>query len=253
MREKKTRIIQKKMDETVRFLDLNEEPIDLDQHVSPIDGYEIQPILPLLETIKPISHLFKQIESYAKQALDNCQKPSDSLTQDESAAIYLYTMQFRNETSLYTQLNHSLRTEIHDQVQPWFSYLKLFLTALHKLPSMTGTIFRGVKGVHLTSEYKTKRDIFWWGVSSCTKTISLMESELFLGKNGLRTLISIESINGKSITNHSHFKHKEDEVILMPGTHLQLIGKTNPSTDLFIIQLREVARSARTSLLKSSI
>ncbi len=37
-------------------------------------------------------------------------------------------------------------------------------------------------------------------------------------KTGVRTIFSIEYINGKSATNHSYFKHTEQEVILMSGS-----------------------------------
>ncbi|CAF3414477.1 unnamed protein product, partial [Rotaria sp. Silwood2] len=44
-------------------------------------------------------------------------------------------MHFDGGPSLYLLLNRSLRAAIRDDLKPWFLYLKLFLTALHKLPS----------------------------------------------------------------------------------------------------------------------
>ncbi len=79
--------------------------------------------------------------------MHNSQNPSDGLTQDESGAIYLYTMQFHDEPSLYILLNKSLRAENREQLKPWFPFLKLFVTALHKLPSQNKTVWRGVRDV----------------------------------------------------------------------------------------------------------
>lgn len=71
--------------EKSRFWDLNDEPID--RFLSPIHGYEDQPILPLMDTTKSIFHLFHHLEFYTKKALKNCQNPADGLTPNESAAM----------------------------------------------------------------------------------------------------------------------------------------------------------------------
>ena len=57
-------------------------------------------------------------------------------------------------------------------------------------------------------------DFIWWGASSCTETMKVMEK--FVGRSGVRTLFMIECINGKSIKSHSFYKD-ENEIILMPG------------------------------------
>ncbi|CAF3896517.1 unnamed protein product, partial [Rotaria sp. Silwood1] len=64
-------------------------------------------------------------------------------------------MQFDDGKSLYELLNQALRTENRGELKTWFSYLKLFLTALHKLPSQSGTVWRGIRDVDLSSKYKT--------------------------------------------------------------------------------------------------
>lgn len=226
-------------DENSRFTDVFDEPVD--RLLSPIRGYEHKQLVPLAETVQPISGFFNNIEDYIYVATHNCQNPADDLTQDESASIHLYTMQFHGRPSLYDLLNQSLRSENRDELIPWFSFLKLFLTALHKLPSYSEIVWRGVKNVDLSSKYKTGMKIAWWGVSSCTTHIQVLESNHFLGKHGLRTLFSIQCINGKSVTNHSYFKNKEKEIILMPGSYFEVIGRLNPAPQLHIIQLKEIA------------
>ena len=62
--------------------------------------------------------------------------------------------------------------------------------------------------------------------------------EEFLGNKGERTLFNIECTNGKAIRAHSHFQ-TEEEILLLPGTFLQVVSKWSPSKDLHIIHLRE--------------
>jgi hypothetical protein len=224
--------------EISRVSDLYDEPVN--RLLLPIRGYEDQPLLPLNETIKPISKLFNRIEDYVFIALHNCRNPTDGLDQQESASIHLYTMQFSRGSSLYQLLNQSLRKENREELKPWFLFLKLFLTALYKLPSQSKIVWRGIKNVDLSSKYTEGTKFAWWGVSSCNTNIKILESNAFLGKTGERTIFSIECFNGKSIINHSYFKKKEDEVILMPGSYFEVIGQLNPAPQLHIIQLKQI-------------
>jgi hypothetical protein len=227
-----------KSDEKSRNSDVCGEPVD--RLLAPIRGYEDKPLLPLAEAIEPIADCFDDIQDYVYVALHNCQNPTDDLTQQESAAIHLYTMQFHGGPGLYQVLNESLRAENREGLKPWFPFLKLFLTALYKLPSEGRILWRGVKNVDLSSQYKIGMKIAWWGVSSCTTDIQVLESKVFLGTDGLRTIFSIECINGKSISNHSYFKNKEKEIILMPGSYFEVVGQLNPAPQLHIIQLKEI-------------
>jgi len=77
-------------------------------------------------------------------------------------------------------------------------------------------------------------------VSSCTVSLEILQSEQFLGTEGLRTLFSIECQNGKSVVAHSHFKDTEKEVILMPGSYFEVVGQLHPAKDLHIIHLKEI-------------
>jgi hypothetical protein len=221
-----------------RYMDIYDEPIDT--LLTPIRGYQDKPLVTLEEAIEPVSGFFNEIEDYIQVALHNCQNPADGLDQQESASIHLYTMEMDDGPSLYSLFNESLRAAIRDNLKPWFLYLKLFLTALYKLPSQNKRVWRGIKGVDLSSQYKAGTKFAWWGVSSCTADMKLLESEKFLGKTGQRTLFSIECINGKSIGKHSYFKQIEQEIILIPGSYFEVIGQLSPAPDLYIIELKEI-------------
>jgi hypothetical protein len=214
-----------------RFLDAGEEP---DQTLTPIEGYEKAPLVSLKEAVQPIKSFLHNVDSMVETAKRNSRKPADSLTSDESAAIHLYTMQWpKPHPSLYTLLNERLRSQDRNTLTSWFLFLKLFFTALYKLPSFKGTIWRGVRG-NLSGQYD--EDQIWWGTSSCTETMKIMQT--FVGVEGVRTIFNIECINGKAIKAHSYFK-QENEILLMPGTYFKVVDKWSPAKDLYMIQLRE--------------
>ncbi|CAF3270287.1 unnamed protein product [Rotaria sp. Silwood2] len=221
-----------------RYTDLIGEPVA--RLLSPIKGYEAAPLVSLELAVAPISNFFDDVEENVWISKENSKTPPDGLTQDESAAIHLYTMQFDSDPNFYQLFNSTLRGENRDNLKPWFAYLKLFMTALHKLPSHPQTIWRGVRGVDLSKQYPTGTKFAWWGVSSCTTNVEVLQAETFLGRKGMRTLFSIESQNGKSIAPHSYFKDTEKEIVLMPGSYFEVIGQLNPADDLYIIQMKEL-------------
>jgi hypothetical protein len=119
--------------------------------------------------------------------------------------------------------------------------MKLLLTALFKLPSCSKVVWRGVR-LDLRKQYEVGKTYTWWGFSSCTQTIAVLESELFLGQEGKRTIFNIECFNGKKIREHSSFED-EDEILLLPGSQFLVKGHLQPSKkdpDLIIIQLEQV-------------
>ncbi|CAF3901680.1 unnamed protein product, partial [Rotaria sp. Silwood1] len=142
-----------------RFTDLIDEPID--RLLPPIRGQQNQPLVSLIEAMQPVSSFFNGIKDKIMIALNNSQNPTDGLTQEESASIQLYTMQFDDGPSLFELLNQSLRSENRQNLKPWFPYLKLFCTALCKLPSQKTKVWRGVRDVDLSAKYE-KGTIFAW-------------------------------------------------------------------------------------------
>ncbi|CAF3021785.1 unnamed protein product, partial [Rotaria sp. Silwood2] len=221
-----------------RYTDVKEEPVD--KLLTPINGYQNAPLLPLEEALSAVSHFFIDLEENVYIAKHNSQNPKDGLTQDESAAIHLYTMQFPSGDSLFAVLNQILRAERRNSLMPWFPFLKLFITGLFKLQSVRGVVWRGVKGIDLSYKYKTGMKFAWWGVSSCTTTPDVLDATDFLGKTGTRTLFSIECVSEKSITKHSHYSDTEKEVVLMPGTFFEVVGQVDAGSNLHIIHLKEI-------------
>jgi hypothetical protein len=219
-----------------RFLDDNEEPR---KRLSPLKGFKDQPLLSLEESLQQITHIIPDLQTYIDIAMRESKDPTDGLTQNELAAIQIYTMRFSEEqNSIYLLLNQDLRSESRNGLKKWFPYLKLFLQALNKLPSYTGTVWRGAR-VDTTQQYKVGQTGIWWGASSATITTSILERSDFMGQNGSRTLFSIECVNGKCIEKYSYF-HSEGEVLLLPGFSYEVTSHLYAGDGLHIIGLKEI-------------
>ncbi|CAF1483272.1 unnamed protein product, partial [Rotaria sordida] len=142
----------------------------------PITGYQDCPEVSLDIALLPVAHLLNNIKEKIAVARQNCTCPKDGLNQDQSAAIHLYTMEwYPLEKCLYIVLNGTLRSKDRNLLIPWFSYLKLLLTALWKLPPVECTVWRGIKA-NLADEYQQGEKHTWWNLSSTTPTLTLLES-----------------------------------------------------------------------------
>ena len=200
-------------------------------------GYVAHQLVPLEEAMKKLRSLLIEIDRFIKEAKRHCTYPNDdNLTKDESAALYLYTMQMAGDASVYQILNQTLRLEDRSQLIPWFGYLKLFDTAAGKLPKFKGIVWRGVNK-DLSKAFKKNQKITWWSISSCSKAVHVIKE--FLGDAPKSTLFHIKCRNGRSISDFTCYP-QEDEVILMPGTILQVVGEPLDHGSINIVDLKEI-------------
>ena len=198
---------------------------------TPIFDYEDSPLLSLQESLEQIIVSNSSICGYVEIAIQNCNRSSNLLTHDESAAIYLYSM----PSLVFSKLNIALRGNNRQALEPWFPYLKLFMTALKKLNSYKDTVWRGVN-IDDTLSFVDDDVHIWWSFNSCTKAINIVEP--FLGSEG--TVFAIQSIYGKDITEFSS-NSEEKEVILMPGTCVRRRSESLNILDrIFFLHLEEV-------------
>jgi hypothetical protein len=220
----------------VRVSDIAKEPQKM---LMPIRGYESMPLVSLEEAVAPLVSILPEVQDYVYVAKQRCEPvPADGLTVDESASIMLYSMEWEpHEECLYFVLNGTLRAEDRRKLQPWFSYLKLVLTALERLPSTRHFVYRGVN-MYLSEKYTKGTTFVWWGFSSCTTTIEVLENEQFLGKTGQRTLFTIDCESGKDISRHSYFQ-SEKEILLLAARQFTVEACLRPAPGLHMIQLKE--------------
>ena len=138
---------------------------------------------------------------------------------------------------LYFALNATLRAGDRRELEPWFLYLKLFLTALAKIPSARNFVYRGVK-TDLSVTYPKGKTFIWWGFSSCTSSLGLLKNKNFLGDTGERTMFTIDCNSGKDISCHSYYK-SEDEILLLAARQFEVKSCFKAAPDLHMIQLIE--------------
>ncbi|CAF2789919.1 unnamed protein product [Rotaria sp. Silwood2] len=220
-----------------RFSDIEENPR---RKLMPISGYEETPIVTLEKAVEPLEKIVRKVKDNAAWAKWKCEDPpADNLSVDQSAAIILYTMEMGNEKEcVYHALNSTLRNEDRKTLKPWFLYLRLLLSALSLLPTLTTHVYREVRG-NLQSAYKAGEKIIWWGFSSCTTDVSVLSNYQFFGSAGVRIFFSIDCKMGKDIKNHSAFP-KECEILLPAARCFQVVACLLQSSDMTIIQLKEV-------------
>lgn len=193
--------------------------------------YENVPIQTLDGTVESISTLVPGVTEYVSMAKQACRRDLTLFTWDQSAAIYLYTMSI----PFFSRLNAALRDPNRQVLHPWLPFLKLLMSALEKLPQTKAIVWRGV---HYDARlHFVDNDIYtWWGVTSCSKNINRVQA--YLGESG--TLFTIEAVHGKDISMFSAVPD-EQEVVLMPGTHVRAKFQPLSFIDrLFVIHLEEI-------------
>jgi hypothetical protein len=195
---------------------------------TPISGYKNVPFMSLEEAVENIDRFVPHVKDYADRAKARCTKNTE-LSENESAAIYLYTM----ITPFNEAFNKALRRENPQALAPWLGFLKLFINALEKLPSCSATVWRGVKG-NIGSDFKKNSMHTWWSINSCSPQINV--AECFAGVKG--SLFCINTIDGKDITAYAE-NRDEDEIVLMPGTCLRVQSTAIHENGYFMVQLNE--------------
>jgi hypothetical protein len=218
------------------------------KQLPPISGYWSEKLVSLEQALELIVPRIEQLDRSIKAAKKHCHFPSEhGLTHDESAALYLYTME-GGDNSFYRVLNHALRSEDRPALKPWFPYLKLFDTTLSKLPTVSGSIWRGVHG-DIGKDLKKNQEFTWWGVTSCSLSVDIIKD--FLASEKTSTLFMIEVVHGKDISGYSNYS-TEDEVLLSPGIQLRVAANPlNLAGGLYLVHLIEMCDDSDEQLSSS--
>jgi hypothetical protein len=226
------------MSNSKRFCDLDTLTT---RHLPAITGYQIGPVLSLEQATTPLSTLMPNLHLFVKDARKYCSKNGKhGLTREESAAIYLYTMETNEgEDSFYSILNKMLRNEDRKQLKPFFPYLRLYASGVTKLPPLRTNAWRGVNK-DLSHLFKKGAVLTWWSISSCSMSVDVIKDFTGNSSQGC-TLFLIECLNAKKISDYTCFP-KENEIILMPGTQLQVVSNSlGLNGGNHVVHLKEVA------------
>jgi len=219
------------------YLERLQDVEEILEELRPIAGIAKTPVLGFQDAVKPLQKLFKGLKHAATASFrfgqGKLRKPpkGTKLTPDEMSALFLYTTQ----SPLYRKLNATLRDPKRKKAEPYFGYLRLMFEALSKLPSFSGSLYRGV-GLDLRKQYPKGGTVTWWGVSSCTPKLSVAKG--FLGSSGKRMLFEVEASRAVSIKDFSAYQ-KEEEYLLAPGTQLQVVD-VKTTKGLTTVKLEEL-------------
>ncbi|CAM4775209.1 unnamed protein product [Rotaria magnacalcarata] len=187
---------------------------------TPVSDYRSEKLVSFEKALEPIVPYIDQLPLHMEKAKRCCRFPSEhGLTQDQSAAVYIYTMEW-DGTTLYRVLNNALRSENELALKMWFPYLQLFNTALDKLPTVKQAVWRGVP-LDIGKNFIKDQIVTWWSINSCSSSPKVIKT--FLGKSQKSTLFLVEAINGKNVSGYTEFEN-EDEVILRIGTKFRVQG-----------------------------
>lgn len=214
--------------------------IDLSfKQLTPVDGYQSQPLVSIDEALQPLQTQIENLPFHITTAKENCHFPSEhQLTRDESASIYIYSMESVAQT-LSRALNQALTNENRQALTIWFLYLKLFMTALEKLPTVKGTFWRGVSK-DLGTSFRRDQQFTWWNMASCTRSVKMMDG--FLVHGSRITMFMIETSSGRDISRYTEYQD-EEEVILPMGTQFRVVDDPEISqTGRIVVHLIEISK-----------
>jgi uracil DNA glycosylase len=207
------------------------------EEIAAIDGIGALPLPSFAEATAPLLQLMPALKLYIEKSRTFAEAAvakgkHGGLGVDDVAALFLYT----TESPLYRALNAVLRDADRSKLAPWRLYLRRLFAACEALPAQKQPLYRGV-GKDLRAEYAVGRTVVWWGVSSCTPKLSVARG--FLGSAGKRMLFVVEPTSARAIQSFSAFTG-EEELVLLPGTSLQVVGVDNSKDGLSTVTLREL-------------
>ena len=100
------------------------------------------------------------------------------------------------------------------------------------------TLWHGV-AKDVVEEFREGDEVTWWSLISMTSSFDVLQSPMYLGREEVQTVFSIETKYGKSIREHSHVQN-DDEIVVLPGATVKVIGSSKGEGGIQIVQLREV-------------
>jgi len=189
-----------------------------------IDGYLNEPLVSLEEALKPFDDKIDQLSYYIKEAKTKCHYPSEhSLTRDESAAIYIYTMKW-GHGCLYDRLQEAWESKDRSKLKPWFKYLRLFKSAFDKLPDAKTEIWQGqLFDETLKEQLHDKSFSLYSFMGLCSSSVK--EVKEYLEKHGAQQmlLVAYKNVGGKSMIEYTA-GNNSNQVLVFPGMKLGLLN-----------------------------
>ena len=193
---------------------------------------------------KQVKLICSACETSARKNADDG-KLFEGFTEEDAAAVAMYTYDLGPndfESNPYRIINKSLVGRSFADLQRASGLLYLVVSALRKLPRVTGrTLYRGVKcEVNLDNKHYCKGNVMTWSALSST-TPGMEVTKVFLAKGSKSgkaagTLFIIEDGWGYDIQPYSLFPG-EEEIILEPERQFE-VDSVVPGDGLTVINLK---------------
>lgn len=220
----------------------------------PIPGWSEQPLVPLAEAVGSLPLDPAAVHMYLRTALYSVEG-DDTLSQDEAAALYLYTCDW----PLSAMLNAALRDKDRTTLKPYVPYLKLLVSALSKLPraavdpssSLTERLLWQCAPLDLHDEYArklTKTFVRWPVTVACMSrdqvvalgTTASAASNASSAGSMKKTLFAIHTRSVVNIAKYSA-SPEEQQLVVSCGTAFEVVhvrlARDDPTT--VVVELRE--------------
>jgi hypothetical protein len=209
--------------------------------ISALQGYEQEPLVSFKESLQPLTSIVPGIKQMGDMVIEKINQLADDLAIDEPASIMLYTLKWKTpESSFYFFLNKTLRSQNREELLPWFPYIRLFIGALSKLPSISShTVYCGLR-INVNEEYSKGNVLIWRDFVSCT--LSIEHADDFIDDNEPRAIFIIECDSAKDISEHL-FDENSKEIILYPERQFEIISLLDYGNRSKFIQLKEIRQN----------
>ncbi|CAF2844138.1 unnamed protein product [Rotaria sp. Silwood2] len=209
-----------------------------DRNFLPIDGLETnESPTTITQALQRAGNHTHNVETYVKDAEKRFNgKHLGELTYDECAAVFAYTKEIGGE-SLYASLNQALCSADRKALKPWLPFVRLFYSAIKKLPDLPTECFR-VGKAEMLDQIQREQRITWSGISSCSRAPKLIAKQC---RDQKSVLFVITAIHAKDISKYSADSDVK-EVLLMPGTRLNVshITRDEKNNNLMLVYLQEL-------------
>ena len=134
---------------------------------------------------------------------------------------------------LYKQANEALANG--GDLSPWSVYLKHLIVGLRRLPYYRGKVYCGFKNYQDLDTYRKGSIVNWRTVSGLSKAEDVARGS----SNKEGTVFEVDVVSAKDISQVS-FCPKEEEVILLPYSCLEVIDVITKENEPVFIKLREI-------------
>jgi len=205
-------------DRTSRYVDTVQDQMSL-----PPFSLSSQPLVTWYDAITSLDGEIDDIETYAYSSKDFAELKSpwfNGITDDEAAAIHLYTAQWmpNGDKSLYSVLNKILRDPKRTNIGKFFPYLRLLYEGISKLTPMTEKLCRGMI---YDKQYQKDDKIRFWGFSSTSVDLSVVTD--FVKADQKSIIFYMRCQCGYDISPFSAYP-KEKEVLVIPPVQFKVTG-----------------------------